>query len=285
MATSSTWKDDLTTGKLDFLIPEFEGISLSTDLEISGLTGNTDEWDKLKKSFVERKLLKMLDQKRFETFKNTFNAKAAAVTHDMRMKKQELEESAKSPGGGENSPIRRLTTPVDDDNYDNGKDEPVYPEDTANYETVVRQIKLIKDDLATIASLLADSSLTSYVRNGMTASRALLMESFDRCKARKSSLEGRGMTSGDMATTGPPTWRPRGSRHRVTFPGLDPISEMTSGHTKPGKCHIFAVSFDIYSSCVIDEAILQYAIVLRDPCIFCAIRSENICSCSCICLL
>jgi len=215
------WKSVLEAYKLTTVIQQLEDLGVVSNGDLLALPNNV--WDEICLQ------LKFLEMKRFSMMKEQYCTEHPSYDHsgDGRTPSSSARSSPapyssscsgySTTAGFSNSGISDAelaqslsynTDPRDDDaDSDNGIDSPVYPEKYASYDEIVRQIVLLREDLAGIGDTLKEGFATGgigsvYCRSMLMLSRSLLQARLQRCRTRKVELEAQSRAGGGNVATG-----------------------------------------------------------------------------------
>ena len=177
------WKDELRMYKLESVMIILERLGCRTNDDVANLPNHM--WDEIKLK------LKLLDQRRFNKLREKFISNQNVSTVDVSTDSNYYFPVATN--SRDSLTITSMTANGEDDDFDFGVDLPVYPENNASYDVIVKQMVLIKDDLQHINELMGCGKYVTVIpfclRNGLMQSKQLLIERLERCKARRAVLE------------------------------------------------------------------------------------------------
>ena len=199
------WKDELKLYKLESIIITLEQLGCRTNDDVLSLPNHM--WNEIQLK------LKLLDQKRFNHLREKFvvcqhvsGSSEALTTSSSSSSKPISANTATFKFHNVSSPIysnsfcssnnannNNSNTNNNNDNEDCGIDLPVYPENNASYDVIVKQMAFIKEDLQHITELMGCGKYVTVIpyclRHGLIQSKQLLLERLERCKARRAVLE------------------------------------------------------------------------------------------------
>ena len=191
------WKEELRLYKLEPVIIMLEKLGCHTNEDVENLPNHM--WNEIKLK------LKLLDKRRFNKLREKFEIQQQINSAEVSREKSLSSNNSVSNSTPSNSDgtvtnrkkliisIPSTTVQNDIDNEDFGVDMPVYPELSASYDVIVKQMVLIKDDLQHINNLMGCGKYVTVIpyclTNGLIHSKQLLLERLERCKARRAVLE------------------------------------------------------------------------------------------------
>ena len=201
--TEKHWRDELKLYNLESVILILEQLGCRTNDDVLSLPNHM--WNEIQLK------LKLLDQKRFNHLREKFvvcqhvsGSSEALTTSSSSSSKPISVNTATFKFHNVSSPIysnsfcssnnaNNNNTNNNNDNEDCGIDLPVYPENNASYDVIVKQMAFIKEDLQHITELMGCGKYVTVIpyclRHGLIQSKQLLLERLERCKARRAVLE------------------------------------------------------------------------------------------------